>query len=192
MCIIKGYFLTFYIFNQNSSDVGAILDHLKDFKFWSKNLLILQLGFTQDLISPSKITISQKRVSIYSSLLIFIIHQYCGMFYNPRRVIVSNIDTLRCTQQAHVKISQKFKICSKSHYLRLWAEKCATCVHIQKFFVVSSIHTRCLSKSILVAREYIPAELWLVKVQKCSKNDLKKNHLMFFFGAHGVVKIQIC
>ena len=57
------------------------------------------------------------------------------MFFYPKRVSVSNIDILRCTQQAHVKIFQKFKICSKSHYFTLWAKKCATCVHIKKNFV---------------------------------------------------------
>ena len=35
------YFLTFYILNQIIADVSAILDHLKHFKFWAKNLLIL-------------------------------------------------------------------------------------------------------------------------------------------------------
>ena len=141
MCIIKYCLFSHFLHKKpKSAAVSAILNHLKHFKFWAKNLLILQLGFTQDLISPSKITISQKRVSIYSSLLIFIIHHYCGMFYNPRRVIVSNIDIMRCTQQAHVKISQKFKIFSKSHYLRLWAGKCATCAHIKKI-LCCLIHT---------------------------------------------------
>ena len=126
------------------------------------------------MIWPSKITTFQKGIAIYSSLLIFIIHHYCGMFSNPRRVSVSNMDTLRCTQQAHAKISEKFKICSKSHYFTVWAKKCATCVHIKKYFFVSSIHTSCLPKSILVPREHIPAELWSLEVQKCPKNDLKK------------------
>ena len=74
-------------------------------------------------------------MSIYSSQLILPVHHYCGMFSNPRRVSFSNMGTLRCTQQAHMKIFQKFKICSKSQYFALWAKKCATCVRIKKFLV---------------------------------------------------------
>ena len=56
------------------------------------------------------------------------------MFSSLRKVSVSNMDTLRCTQQAHAKIFEKFKICSKSHYFTVWAKKCATCVHIKTYF----------------------------------------------------------
>ena len=131
------------------------------------------MGFTQDLIGPSKITTFQNWTSIYSDLLILSTHYYCGMFYNPIKASVLNMDTLRCTHQAHMNISPKFKTCSKSQYFTLWAEKCATCVHIKNCFGVSSKHTSCLPKSILGSREHIPAELLLLKAKKCPKNDLK-------------------
>ena len=84
-----------------------------------------------------KITISKKRLHKYSSLLIFIIHHYCGMFCNTGRVIVSNMGTLRCTQQAHVNISEKFKICIKLQHFTLRAKKmCHMCAH-KKFFSLS-------------------------------------------------------
>ena len=138
------------------------------------------MGFTQDLISPSKITISQKGVSIYSSLLIFIIHHYCGMFYNPRRVIVSNINILRCTQQAHVKISQKFKIFSKSHYLRLWAGKCTTWVHIKKFSLSHPYIPNVFQNQFWLAGSIFRPSCDSSKFKSGPKNDLKKNFHIHF------------
>ena len=46
-----------------------------------------------------------QRVPVYSSLLIFVLQHYCGMFYSPNRESVSNIDIMRCTQQVHLTIS---------------------------------------------------------------------------------------
>ena len=127
---------------------------------------------------------AQKRTSnkifIYSIVLILLIHHYCGMFYNPSRVSVSNVGSLRGTQQAHVNVYWKFKICLKSQYFALWAQKCATCVHIKNFFGVSSINTSCISKSILVGRKHFPATLRLLKAEKCSKNYLKQIFYILF------------